>query len=276
MPSKTPGVESTTCFRLGASSAPAQWPNCCRLVENIFIRLCNIHQCPAGKGKRQSRWSIILRDYNKIRQLVVGNYLVMQGTQLQLVVVNQNTLITWHNKRQKRQELSVVLQGISRPPDLPVSEEPLQEARVLPAVPVPVRQVHQYQLPQSTAGQAQQRQIALRPIMPKLPVFLAPSAPGPLLTPPTLTPAGQTVRLVPVAMPISVVQSTMPQTSGTTTTADTGATTKRPYKRTVEANTCNCKSVASSTPQTLDTVITVAECIALSRRLLQKLSGWRK
>ena len=132
----------------------------------------------------------------------------------------------------------MVLQGISLPPALPVSEEPLQEARVLPAVPVPARQEHQYQLPQSTAGQAQQRQIALRPIMPKLPVFLAPSVPGPLLTPPTLTPAGQTVRLVPVAMPMSVVQSTMPQTSGTTTTADAGATTKRPYRRTVEANTC--------------------------------------
>ncbi|XP_073728786.1 uncharacterized protein [Misgurnus anguillicaudatus] len=39
-PTRTPGVESTTRCVLGASSAPAQWPDCCRLVETIFIRLC--------------------------------------------------------------------------------------------------------------------------------------------------------------------------------------------------------------------------------------------
>ncbi|XP_034460728.1 uncharacterized protein LOC117773137 [Hippoglossus hippoglossus] len=49
-PSKPPGVESTTRCMLGASSSPAQWPDCCRLVENIFIRLCYIHQSPAKKG----------------------------------------------------------------------------------------------------------------------------------------------------------------------------------------------------------------------------------
>nr|XP_021326567.1 uncharacterized protein LOC101885087 [Danio rerio] len=45
-PTHTPGVESTTRCVLGASSAPAQWPDCCRLVETIFIRLCTIHPSP--------------------------------------------------------------------------------------------------------------------------------------------------------------------------------------------------------------------------------------
>lgn len=111
-PTTTPGVESTTRCMLGASSAPAQWPDCCRLVENIFLRLCVLHPAPVRIGKRtDSRWSLILRDYHNIRQLVVSNSLVMQQTEIQLVVVNQSTLIQWHNNRQKRQELSVLLQG---------------------------------------------------------------------------------------------------------------------------------------------------------------------
>ena len=97
---------------LGASSAPAQWTNCWWLVSNIFIRLCDLHQGPVREGKgADSRWSWILRDYHKIGQLIVGNSLVMQGSEIQLVEVNQDTLIQWHNGRQNRQELSVLLQG---------------------------------------------------------------------------------------------------------------------------------------------------------------------
>ena len=81
----------------------------------------------------------------------------MQGSEIQLVEVNQNTLTQWHNSRQKRQELSVLLRGAVLPPALPESEEPLQEARALPAEPRSARQEHQYHMPKSTAGQAQQR-----------------------------------------------------------------------------------------------------------------------
>ncbi|TWW53881.1 hypothetical protein D4764_0223800 [Takifugu flavidus] len=42
----TPGVESTKRCVLGSSGSPAQWPNCCRLIETIFMRLCNIHTSP--------------------------------------------------------------------------------------------------------------------------------------------------------------------------------------------------------------------------------------
>ena len=224
-PSKTPGVESTTRCLLGVSSAPAQWPDCCRLVEDICIRLCNLHPSPVRKGKgATSRWSLILRDYRKIRQLVVGNSRVMQGTDIQLVEVNQNTLVQWHNNRQKRQELSVLLQGTALPPALSESEEPLQEARVLPVAPMPARQEHQYQLPESTAGQAQQRQTASRQL------------------PRRIMPKGQVKRqLFATSTPVPVVplvQGTNPPTSAPTTTVEAGAISKRPYRRTVEANTC--------------------------------------
>ncbi|XP_057191375.1 uncharacterized protein LOC130555294 [Triplophysa rosa] len=56
----TPGVDSTKRCVLGSSGSPAQWPNCCRLVEMIFIRLCNIHRSPQ-KQRRESvvnLWSI--------------------------------------------------------------------------------------------------------------------------------------------------------------------------------------------------------------------------
>ncbi|MEQ2316856.1 hypothetical protein AMECASPLE_036719 [Ameca splendens] len=203
-PSKTPGVESTTRCLLGASSAPAQWPDCCR-------------------------------------DLVVGNARVMQGTEIQLVEVNQNTLIQWHNGRQKKQELSVLLQGTAVPPNVPVSEEPLMDARVLPSVPVPAQYEHQYQLPECTAGQAKQRQ-APRAILPKgatkrqspllvaptvlpAPAARAPSAPG--IPHQALTQAGQPVVLYQIVPPAEI-QGTHHQQPPT----------KRPYKRSVQANTC--------------------------------------
>ncbi|KAK1904688.1 putative surface protein bspA-like [Dissostichus eleginoides] len=246
-PSKTPGVESTTRCMLGASSAPAQWPDCCRLVESIFIRLCDLHRSPVRKGKGAiSRWSIILRDYTKIRQLVVGNYLVIQGTQIKLVQVNQTTLITWHNSRQKNQELSVLLQGTALLPALPESDEPLQAARVLPAVPTPAQHEHQYRLLESTAGQARQRQKASSLPLPillkgraKRSLSITPPAPAPALQPQVsfVTPTGQTVCYVPVAFP-AAIQGTTPPTVIPVATLGAGATPKRLYRRTVEANTC--------------------------------------
>ncbi|TWW68809.1 hypothetical protein D4764_19G0006070 [Takifugu flavidus] len=74
----TPGVESTKRCVLGSSGSPAQWPNCCRLIETIF-------------------------DYKKIRQLVLCNGTLMQQTTFQRVV-NQTTLMQWYNQQLKGQE----------------------------------------------------------------------------------------------------------------------------------------------------------------------------
>ncbi|XP_049341399.1 uncharacterized protein LOC125805116 isoform X2 [Astyanax mexicanus] len=255
-PSQTPGVESTTRCVLGASSAPAQWPDCCRLVETIFIRLCTIYPSPKRKGKGAlSRWSLILKDYHKIRQLVLGNSMVMQGTSLQLVEVNQNTLIQWHNSRVKRQELAVLLQGTNLPPRLPEATEPLLEPKTFPAEPVQANQEHQYKLPESTAGQAKQR---LQTIRPKAPVSkqLFASPPVPFQIFPTGTafqplPVVQTVPMVqavpllqtvPMVQAVSVLQPgafvQAPIQQPATPIATSGATPKRPYRRTVQANTC--------------------------------------
>lgn len=54
----TPGVDSLNRCVLGSTASPAQWPDCCRLVEAIFIRLCGIHLSPRRKGRLLSRWSL--------------------------------------------------------------------------------------------------------------------------------------------------------------------------------------------------------------------------
>lgn len=101
----TPGVDSLKRSVLASSASPAQWPDCCRLVEAIFTRLCQIHRSPRRKGKGSlSRWSLILEDYRKIRQLILSNGAIMQDTTLQLVEVNQTTLVQWHNGRVKKQD----------------------------------------------------------------------------------------------------------------------------------------------------------------------------
>ena len=260
---------------LGASSAPAQWTDCCRLVESIFIRLCIIHQSPAKKGKRaDSRWSLILRDYRY--QLVVGNCRVMQGSEIQLVEVNQKTLIWWHNIRQKKQELSVLLQGTALPPALAESHEPLQEPRVLPAAPTPALNEHQYRLPQSTAGQAKQRQtgsgqrpVSIRPKGPvKRQLYATPPAPapGPFITPHIPTPSG----LVQVVFPMPGVQGSNPHTSGWKLAP--------PSKDHIGElwTPIHVKSVASSALLPLDTASTVARCIAQTLKPCQKRNGWRQ
>ncbi|KAL1246791.1 hypothetical protein QQF64_034837, partial [Cirrhinus molitorella] len=101
----------------------------------------------------------------------------MGGTSMQLVEVNQNTLVQWHNNRQKKQELSVLLQGIQLPQPLPEAQEPLQVAKQLRTEPQQPGELHQYVLPESTAGQAKQR-----PLKPKAPaqtqVLVTPTPPG--------------------------------------------------------------------------------------------------
>ncbi|KAL1246953.1 hypothetical protein QQF64_034540 [Cirrhinus molitorella] len=155
-PEFTPGVESMTRCVLGSTGSPAQWPDSCRLVECIIVKLCNIHKTPKKQGKYAlTRWTLILRDYSKIRQLVLGNGAVMQSSTLQLFDVNQTTLIQWHNKRLKRQECNILLQGVNLPSYIPVAPVPLPPVQVRPtAAPPQPGPLHQYHLPQSTAGQA--------------------------------------------------------------------------------------------------------------------------
>ncbi|XP_048048328.1 uncharacterized protein LOC125269464 [Megalobrama amblycephala] len=259
----TPGVESTKRCVLGSSGSPAQWPNCCRLVEMIFIRLCNIHRSPKKQRKESlSRWELILRDYRRIRQLILSNGTVMSETTLQLVEVNQRTLTTWHNERLKGQEVSVLLQGLELPEARPVALDALPPARVVqPVVPPQYsHQLHNYQMPPDTAGQAKTKIRKIQPaaactsatatsfepsaLHPQRSVTFSqlrtiyprPTALHPLAPDTSTAPAVSQILLLPCPAPFSSINPGA--ISSNPPANDTATPTKRSYNRTVKANTC--------------------------------------
>lgn len=82
------------CF-VGAHS-PAQWPDCNRVVEAIFIRLCALYpnavRCDGG---RVSRFTMVTHAYKHIQQCIITNAKVMSETTIQLPEVNAATVTQW-------------------------------------------------------------------------------------------------------------------------------------------------------------------------------------
>lgn len=199
----SPGVESVKRHALTTTAPLAQWPDCCRLIETIFIRLCAIHRSPKKKGNGTvSRWDLILADYRKIRRCILANANVMQQTNLQLVDVSHTTVVQWHNKTVKAQDSAVVMQGLKLPSRLSVAADPLLPGNVRPpSAPPQPGPAHQYLLPSSTVGQAQLRR---KRKMPSAPAVLLPTAektPTPRQLFPAPPPGAQMVMLMP--MPVT-------------------------------------------------------------------------
>nr|XP_055051854.1 uncharacterized protein LOC129437619 isoform X2 [Misgurnus anguillicaudatus] len=238
-PEFTPGVDSMTRCVLGSTGSPAQWPDCCRLVESIFVKLCDIHRSPKKIGNHAvTRWTLILRDYSKIRQLVLGNGTVMENTTLQLFQVNQTTLNQWHKKRLKRQECAILLQGVNLPAPIPIAARPLPPGQTRPTTAPPqLGPQHRYHLPASTVGKAvDKRKSAVpapHPPPPKVfrPRQLFPADSAPLPVVPNPSPAfAPFVFLCPVPVirqiaPAGPIPSPPPA--------------RRPYVRTVDKNKCS-------------------------------------
>lgn len=112
-------------------------------------RLCNIHTSPPKRGQHSlSKWCLILQDYKKISQMVLCNGILRQPTTLQLVEVNQTTLIHWYSQRLKGQEVSVLLQDMQLPVARPVAGDPLPLAKTKPvSLPQYQHQPHTYHMP---------------------------------------------------------------------------------------------------------------------------------
>ncbi|TWW53259.1 hypothetical protein D4764_0220160 [Takifugu flavidus] len=221
----TPGVESTKRCVLGSSGSPAQWPNCCRLIETIFVRLCNIHTSP----KKEDNTAYL--------------------------DVNQTTLMQWYNQRLKGQEVSVLLQGVQLPVARPVAADPLPCAKTKPiSLPhyqhqPPAYQLHTYHMPANTAGQAKPRvQAGVRRIEPAV----ASSGPSATLFQSSVTQAPDSSApnrerpilpkfVVPqfVLLPQLTIASdnTSPAPEPHVSTVPDGKQ-KRKYNRTVTANSC--------------------------------------
>lgn len=105
-----------------------------------------------------TRWSLIQAAYNRIREVVMEDPTVSALTGIQLLPLNQATLILWDRRRQARQEEVVLSQGIeisdppvTAPQPLP---PPLSKPATLLTSSAPA---HRYQLTPNTAGQSRVR-----------------------------------------------------------------------------------------------------------------------
>ena len=254
----TPGVDSLKRSALTTTAPLAQWPDCCRLVEAIFVRLCGLHKSPKKQGRTTlTRWSLILQDYRKIRQLILGNGTIMQETSIQLVEVNQTTLNQWHNRRVKKQDNALVLQGIDLPSRVPVAAETLLAANVRPAVtPQVPGEPHTYHLPDNTTGQAVTKRMATDAVAaapaavrpkpaPKRQLFPKPPTPGPAQIlpsssmPPVLfgTPQTHLITFIPLpGQQYPLTQASVSTASPATTS--TASARRKPYQKKVLTNTC--------------------------------------
>ncbi|MEQ2282008.1 hypothetical protein AMECASPLE_036129 [Ameca splendens] len=213
----------------------------------IFMRLCNIHSSPKKIGHQTiSRWSQILNDYKKIRQLILNNGIIMKDTTLQLVTVNQTTLIQWHNKRFKAHDVAILMQGLVLPQQRPIASEPLFPVNARPTQLTPRKDEHTYNLPPDTTGQAKTKltvrdRAELKTIQPK-PLASQPTVFYMPLQMPSTTAAGNNLPLLllpPPTTPNIICQPYSKTTpTGLTQTQDTTQKEKRKYTRTVTSNKC--------------------------------------
>ncbi|CAL8292155.1 unnamed protein product [Gadus morhua 'NCC'] len=200
-----PGVESTKrCFAGGRS--PAQWPDCNRVCEALFVQLCEEYRGSRRiDGVRHERWSLVMKAYLHIRQVVLNNATVMEKTSLQLPVVNTATLSSWYCKRERGQEKRILEQGICPPQTTTVSPESLPPAvkrKGKPCMPQSiVAYSHVFVLPPNTAGTAKLQGRKIRRVNPPSdllrPPFLA--ALEPQIQPPT--PVFPTPPFIPPLLP---------------------------------------------------------------------------
>ncbi|KAL1005000.1 hypothetical protein UPYG_G00053240 [Umbra pygmaea] len=178
----TPGVESVKRCLMGHPGGPAQWPSTSRLVDAICTKLCALHKSPTKKaGVCTPRWSKIFLDYHHIRELVLNSRRLMDETMIQLFELNQKTLIQWFQRQQKKQEMSVLAQGLT-PPDpiavadtqLPPPREQLDEAASTSGP------QHRFILPPYREGQAPLLRLGRRPAAATMecPIAPAPTASG--------------------------------------------------------------------------------------------------
>jgi len=105
---------------------PSLPPSSNRLVEAIFIHLCNKHPSSSstvtspGKQKKQqqSRWKTIITEYNNLRARIFNSNVILEKTNITLFNVNETTLMAWHKKKSRMEEIKTLLQGKTLPGNL--------------------------------------------------------------------------------------------------------------------------------------------------------------
>ncbi|CAL8241287.1 unnamed protein product [Gadus morhua 'NCC'] len=89
------------------------------------------------KGRTFPIPQAIVMTYGHIKQLIEDCQQILQSTNLVLVTINNTTVSSWLQDRQKRADRDSLLQGVELPQQVHVAEESLLEALDLPSEPVP-------------------------------------------------------------------------------------------------------------------------------------------
>ena len=122
-----------------SGTTPALHPAKSRLVEAILIHLCQQISSPGkrsrGDGNKPtyvSRWSLIIQEYKKLRARVLNSRELLDKTGITLYMINETTLRTWHQDKERTDQIKVLMQGLDVPVTARIAKDPLPAPREKP------------------------------------------------------------------------------------------------------------------------------------------------
>ncbi|CAC5390844.1 unnamed protein product [Mytilus coruscus] len=135
--------------------------NANRYMEEVIKCLLERYPTPQKRPKGTlTRWTLILNGYDRIRRAVIDNR-VMTLTALQLLAINNTTLVSWYKQRKKSEEKLILSQGIevSTPSFIAPATEPVPAAlgRPVTLTSQPIAPQFTFILPPNTAGMSKVR-----------------------------------------------------------------------------------------------------------------------
>ena len=133
-------------------------------MEALCILLCQKFPHPrrevnAGTGRPvyTSRWKCILSEYNSVRARLLNSQALLEGTNLVLYTVNETTLLHWYKNSVRRDEIKLLMQGLSLPQHQLCAGHNLPPPQQLPSSLPPPVNPHISAEPEDTTGQAKVR-----------------------------------------------------------------------------------------------------------------------
>ncbi|KAK2143070.1 hypothetical protein LSH36_881g03003 [Paralvinella palmiformis] len=174
---------------LGHSGTPAQWSDCCRVVETLSIKLCQKFPSPVKKGTSA----------------------ITAGRQFYTPTVKSASwylILPEHNKRARNRERAILLQGVDLPASQPVAAGPLPlpQEKLVDISDDSSAERHHYVHAENTAGQVYLRcqggSLRNRPVVPLVVYHL-----------PTQAQCAQPLYMLPTTPQIYTPQHAAPQYS---------------------------------------------------------------
>ena len=106
-------------------------------MEAVCILLCQKYKqsqrvVDSGKVSYKSRWKLIISEYHSIRARLL-NSPVLEETNLMLYSINETTLIKWFKMEARRDEITLLMQGLTPPQQPLCANESLPPAKKLPS-----------------------------------------------------------------------------------------------------------------------------------------------